>query len=79
MPQMNTTEYIALLQEMVKNHDTFIQQVDELTEILGSAEDIMVDDAAMTLLNTSIENIIAQIKHSQQKLQQAIEASRQQS
>jgi hypothetical protein len=76
---MNKAECIALLQEMVNNHDALIQQVNELTEILGSAEDIMVDDAAMTLLNTSIENIIVQIRHSQEKLQQAIEAARQQS
>jgi len=54
---MNATESLNAL----------LQQVEEIPEILGSAEDIMVDDEAMTLLITSIESITAQIRRSLQQ------------
>jgi hypothetical protein len=72
---MNTTESLALLQETINEYDVLIRQVNEVSETLGNAEDIMVDDAAMTLLNMSIESINAQIRRSQEKLQQAIEVA----
>ena len=41
---------------------TLLRQVEDLPEILGDAEDIMIDDSAMTLLNTSVESIAADIR-----------------
>ena len=45
-----------------------LKQVEDLPDVLGDTEGIMVDDQAMTLLYTSVEGIATQIRALQQEI-----------
>lgn len=65
---MNT----RLLYHVLADQEALLQRVKNIPEVLGSAEDVMIDDAAMTLLTREIDEVAKTLSRIQETVQQAL-------